>query len=49
MQTLSAAQRSEIIKSYAQKLLDNTKAITEANQLDLELAKKNGEFHYSLN
>ena len=43
MQTLSAAQRSEIINRYAQNLLDNTKAITEANKLDLELAKKNGK------
>jgi delta-1-pyrroline-5-carboxylate synthetase len=41
MQTLSAEKRSQIVKDYAKSLLDNVKLITEANSLDLELAKKN--------
>ena len=41
MQNLSAEKRSNIIKDYARSLLDNVKAITEANNLDLDLAKKN--------
>jgi delta-1-pyrroline-5-carboxylate synthetase len=41
MQTLSADKRSSIIKDYARSLLDNSKLIADANNLDLELAKKN--------
>ena len=40
MQTLSSEQRSEIIENYAKLLLDNKAKIIEANQLDLDLAKK---------
>jgi len=41
MQTLEPEKRSKIIKDYAQSLLDNAKLIYEANNKDLELAKKN--------
>ena len=44
LQSLSAHERSNIIEKYAQSLLDNSKAILEANKLDLDLAKKNSKY-----
>ena len=44
MQSLSAHERSTIIEKYAQSLLDNSKAILEANKQDLDLAKKNSNY-----
>lgn len=38
---LSSEQRSTIIQTYAQSLLDNSKEIIEANKLDMDDAKKN--------
>jgi gamma-glutamyl phosphate reductase len=43
MQTLEPEKRSKIIKDYARSLLDNAKLIYEANNKDLELAKKNSK------
>jgi len=41
LQNLSAEQRSKIIKNYANSLIDKSKLILDANETDLELAKKN--------
>jgi gamma-glutamyl phosphate reductase len=46
MQTLTAEQRSKIIRDYANSLIENSKLITEANNLDLELAKKNSNLNF---
>ncbi len=43
LQTLSAEKRSDIIMSYANKLLENQNLILEANKKDLELGKKNSK------
>ena len=43
MQTLSAEKRSKIILDYGKLLLDNSDKITEANNLDLDLAKKHSK------
>ena len=43
LQSLTSEQRSAIIEDYAKRMLDNSKAILEANKLDLELAKKNSK------
>ena len=41
MQGLSAEKRSKIITEYAKLLLNNSGIIEEANNADLDLAKKN--------
>ena len=41
MQGLSAEKRSKIINEYAKLLLNNSGIIEEANNADLDLAKKN--------
>ncbi len=43
MQALSAEKRSKIITEYAKLLLDNSRIIEEANNADLDLAKKNSK------
>lgn len=43
LQSLSAHERSTIIEKYALSLLENSKAILDANKLDLDLAKKNSK------
>jgi hypothetical protein len=45
MQTLSAEKRSKIITDYAKLLLDNSGKIAEANNADLDLAKKNSKIY----
>jgi gamma-glutamyl phosphate reductase len=42
---LSSEQRSEIIRDYAKSLLDNKGQIIDANNKDLEAAKKNSNFY----
>ncbi len=44
MQTLSAEKRSKIILDYGKLLLENSDKITEANNLDLDLAKKHSKY-----
>jgi gamma-glutamyl phosphate reductase len=41
MQALSAEKRSKIISEYAKLLLENSRKIEEANNVDIDLAKKN--------
>jgi gamma-glutamyl phosphate reductase len=43
LQGLSAEQRSEIIRDYADLLLKNKDAIVEANNRDMDLARKNSK------
>ena len=40
LQNLSAEKRSQIIIDYGEMLLANVKEITQANELDIETAKK---------
>ena len=42
MQNLSASDRSSIINKLADSLIENSVKIIEANNLDMELAKKRG-------
>ena len=44
MQNLTAEQRSEIIRDYAKRLLQNKDLIVETNNKDLELARKNSKY-----
>lgn len=41
LQTLSTEKRSEIITTYADKLLENASAIEEANKKDMDAARRN--------
>jgi gamma-glutamyl phosphate reductase len=43
---LSAEKRSKIIRDYGKSLLDNSKLIIEANNVDLEIAEKNSKFRF---
>lgn len=45
LQNITPDERSAIIESYANSLVKNSKAIIEANNLDLELARKNSNLH----
>lgn len=52
MQGLSAEKRSKIINEYAKLLLNNSGIIEEANNADLDLAKKNSmtlKYNISIN
>jgi gamma-glutamyl phosphate reductase len=43
LQGLNAHQRSNIIKDYADRLLKNKDQIVEANNRDMDLARKNSK------
>ena len=44
LQNISPEQRSSIIETYAESLVRNSKAILDANKIDMELARKNCNF-----
>lgn len=46
LQNLTAEERSKIINTYANSLLEKSQSILEANKLDLEKAKKSSKFYF---